>query len=116
MIVHMMPQRIPSVSVNEIPNGAFLLDVRENEEWAAGHAPEAQHVRMHDVPTRLAEIPTEGNVVVACRMGARSAQVTAFLLAQGWDNVVNLDGGMLAWHAAGRPLVSADDRQPPHVA
>lgn len=63
---------------------------------------------MHDVPVRMAEIPTEGNVVIACRVGARSAQVAAFLRAQGFDNVVNLDGGMLAWEAAGLPLTNAN--------
>ena len=111
----MMPHQIPSISVTEIPAGAYLLDVREDDEWAAGHAPEAQHLPMQDVPARLAEIPTEGDIVVACRVGGRSGQVTAFLLAQGWDNVVNLDGGMRAWHAAGRPLVNGAGGQDAHV-
>ncbi len=101
-----MPQQIPTISITEIPAGAYLLDVREDDEWAAGHAPEAQHLPMHELPGRLAEIPTEGDVVVACRVGGRSAQVTAFLLSQGWDNVVNLAGGMQAWEAAGRPVVA----------
>jgi rhodanese-related sulfurtransferase len=111
MMERMMQQQTPSISVAEIPDGAFLLDVREDDEWAAGHAPEAQHLPMQEVPARLADIPTEGNVVVACRMGGRSAQVTAFLLTQGWDNVVNLEGGMQAWQAAGRPVVAADGGQ-----
>jgi rhodanese-related sulfurtransferase len=106
---------VPSISIAEIPDGSYILDVREDHEWVAGHAPHAQHLPMQHVPVRLAEIPTEGNVVVACRMGGRSAQVTAYLLAQGWDNVVNLDGGMLAWEAAGRPLVASDVDQTPQV-
>jgi rhodanese-related sulfurtransferase len=115
MIDGMMPHQIPSVTVHEIPAGAHLLDVRENDEWAAGHAPEAQHVPMHDVPVRLTEIPTDRDIVVACRVGARSAQVTAYLLSQGWDSVANLDGGMRAWQAAGRPLVGAEEGRNPHV-
>jgi rhodanese-related sulfurtransferase len=111
MIGGMMPHHIPAVTVEEIPEGAFILDVREHDEWAVGHAPQAVHLPMQDVPARMADIPTEGNVVVACRVGARSAQVTAYLLSQGRDNVVNLDGGMRAWHAAGRPLVTSENGQ-----
>jgi rhodanese-related sulfurtransferase len=107
----MMPYEVPTVTVDEVPEGAFLLDVREHDEWAAGHAPQALHLPMQEVPARLDEIPTEGNVVVACRIGARSAQVTAYLLSNGWDNVVNLDGGMRAWHAAGQPLVTSENGQ-----
>jgi rhodanese-related sulfurtransferase len=61
---------------------------------------------MHEVPARLDEIPIDGDVVVVCRVGARSAQVVGYLLATGRTNVVNLDGGMLAWVGAGRPIVT----------
>jgi rhodanese-related sulfurtransferase len=89
-----------------VAGGAYLLDVREDDEWAAGHAPHAHHLPMFELPARLDEIPADRDVVVVCRVGARSAQVVAYLRAQGWDNVVNLDGGMIAWERAGRPLVS----------
>jgi len=89
-----------------VPAGAYLLDVREDDEWAAGHAPDAHHVPMYEVPARLDEIPADGDVVVICRVGARSAQVVAYLQAQGRQNAVNLDGGMTAWAHVGRPLVS----------
>jgi rhodanese-related sulfurtransferase len=108
MIARMMPNQVPTVSVEQIPPGAFLLDVREDNEWAAGHAPGAHHVPMHDLPARITEIPTDSDVVVACRMGGRSAQVTAYLVQQGWGNVANLAGGMWAWEAAGRPVQRAD--------
>ena len=51
------------------------------------------------------------DVVVVCRVGSRSAQVVAFLRAQGWQRVANLEGGMFAWQAAGRPMVSEDGQQ-----
>ena len=95
-----------------MPAGAYLLDVREEEEWVAGHPPGAHHLPMMDVPARLDEIPADGDVVVACRVGARSAQVVMYLLANGRGNVRNLDGGLVAWARAGRPLVSEDGRVP----
>lgn len=96
----------------DVPAGAYLLDVREPDEWSAGHPPGAHHVPMTQLPTRLAEVPKDGDVVVVCRVGARSAQVVAFLAANGWGNVRNLTGGLAAWAAAGKPLVSEDGRVP----
>jgi rhodanese-related sulfurtransferase len=103
---------IPTVAPAEVPADAYLLDVREPDEWAAGHAPGAHHLPMMEVPARLAEIPTEGEVVVVCRSGGRSAQVVGYLMNNGWDNVRNLDGGMRGWAAAGRPLQSEDGQSP----
>ncbi|MDT4986422.1 MAG: hypothetical protein QOI74_516 [Micromonosporaceae bacterium] len=101
-----MLTRSHGVDPAQVPAGAYLLDVRESDEWAAGHAPQAHHVPMYDVPSRLDEIPADGDVVVVCRVGARSAQVVGYLLAAGRTNVANLDGGMLAWVRAGRPIVT----------
>lgn len=94
----------------EIPANAYLLDVREPDEWEAGHAPDAHHVPMMDIPTRLADLPTERDIVVVCRSGGRSGQVVAYLLGNGWENVSNLDGGMQDWAASGRELVSEDGK------
>lgn len=102
----MFRSHIPSVTAPEVPADAYLLDVREPDEWAAGHAPGARHLPMIEVPARLAEIPTEGEVVVVCRSGGRSGQVVAYLMQNGWDNVRNLAGGMQDWAAAGRPITS----------
>ena len=93
---------------------AFLLDVREPDEWAAGHIPGAVHLPMMEVPARIAEVPVDGDVVVVCRSGVRSAQVVAYLRGHGWDNVRNLDGGMQAWAFLGRDVVS-EDGQPARV-
>jgi rhodanese-related sulfurtransferase len=99
---------VPAVDAATITDDAFLLDVRDDDEWLAGHAEGAHHVPMMELLARLDEVPTDRDVVVVCKVGARSAQVTAYLVAQGWDRVRNLDGGMLAWVGAGRPLVSED--------
>lgn len=105
---------IPTVRVPELAEGAVLLDVREADEWQAGHIDGAVHIPMSGLLQRLAEVPKEGDVVVVCKVGGRSAQVTAYLVQQGWSNVRNLDGGVLAWVHAGRPLVT-DTGAPPVV-
>jgi rhodanese-related sulfurtransferase len=96
---------VPAVDATRVGDDVYLLDVREPDEWAAGHPPDAHHVPMMEIPGRAAEVPTDRDVVVVCRVGARSAQVVAYLRQRGYDNVVNLDGGMFAWEAAGRPIV-----------
>ncbi len=96
---------VPAVGVADLPTGAVLLDVRENEEWSAGHAPEAQHVPMSQLTGRLQEVPAAEPLYVICRSGARSARVVAFLAQQG-VSAVNVTGGMQSWAAAGRPMVA----------
>jgi len=99
---------VPTVTVAEVTDDAYLLDVREQDEWEAGHAPKAVHLPMMEIPGRIGELPGDRDIVVVCRVGSRSAQVVAYLIAQGRDRVTNLGGGMSAWHAEGRPVVSAD--------
>jgi rhodanese-related sulfurtransferase len=96
--------QLPAVDAAAVPADAILLDVRENDEWAAGHAESAVHIPMGEVMARLAELPEGGRVHVVCRVGGRSAQVTQYLIGQGVD-AVNVSGGMLDWEAAGRPVV-----------
>ncbi|WP_432982274.1 rhodanese-like domain-containing protein [Dactylosporangium sp. CA-233914] len=103
---------IPAVSAGDVPDEAFLLDVREDDEWAAGHAPGAVHVPMMEIPARLGDIPADRDVFVVCRVGGRSGQVVAFLQQNGLDRTINLDGGMQSWAAAGRPMVSEDGGAP----
>jgi rhodanese-related sulfurtransferase len=105
---------VPACVVADVPEGAALLDVREDDEWAAGHAPAAVHVPIGQVVARLDEIATavpDRPVHVICRSGGRSAQVTAYLRQAGWD-AVNVNGGMRAWAAAGRPMVTDSNALP----
>ena len=99
---------IPTVAItgvpDPLPDGLHVLDVREPDEWQAGHIDGALHIPLRDLPGRLADVP-EGQTLVVCKVGGRSSQAAAYLLQQGHD-VVNLDGGMLDWEGAGRPMVS----------
>lgn len=101
--------QLPQVAAESVPADGLLLDVRENDEWAAGHAEDALHIPMSEFTGRFGELTERAaeneRVYVVCRVGGRSAQVAQYLLQQGVD-AVNVDGGMLAWESAGRPLVT----------
>ncbi|MGH9284870.1 MAG: rhodanese-like domain-containing protein, partial [Acidimicrobiales bacterium] len=84
---------------------AVLLDVREDDEWAAGRAPSACHIALGRLAEEYLTLPAEGSIVAVCRSGSRSRSATAALRNAGYD-VVNLAGGMKAWAAAGLPLVT----------
>ncbi len=104
----------PNVAISGIPDplpeDLSVLDVREPVEWQHGHIEGAHHVPLADLPSRLAEVP-EGRTLVVCKAGGRSSQAVAFLAQQGHD-VVSLDGGMLDWESAGRPMVSESGDSP----
>ncbi|WP_405012283.1 rhodanese-like domain-containing protein [Kitasatospora sp. NBC_01539] len=106
----MFAQALPTTDAASVPAGAALLDVREQDEWDAGHVDGARHIPIGQVVARLDELPDD-RLYVLCRVGGRSAQVVQYLVAQGRD-AVNVDGGMFAWEAAGRPMVSSDGRDP----
>ncbi|PJJ03136.1 rhodanese-related sulfurtransferase [Streptomyces sp. 2333.5] len=98
---------VPTVEVDALTSEDFLLDVREDDEWEAGHAEGALHIPMSEFVARYGELteaaPADGKVHVLCRVGGRSAQVAQYLIQQGVD-AVNVAGGMQAWEAAGRPV------------
>jgi rhodanese-related sulfurtransferase len=95
----------------ELPHGIFLLDVREDDEWAAGHAPDAVHVRLSELSARTEEIPRDQEVYVICRSGARSAYAAQALAGAGWTTV-NVADGMTGWAVAGRPMISETGAEP----
>jgi len=102
---------VPTVRATDVPEGARVLDVRELDEWDAGHIPGALHIPLADVPQRLGELPADGDLVVVCRSGVRSAHAVAWLARNGFD-ATNLDGGMRAWVSAGRSMVSETGAAP----
>ncbi|GAB3674841.1 rhodanese-like domain-containing protein [Angustibacter aerolatus] len=101
---------VPETSVDDLPADAVLLDVREDDEWEAGHVEGATHVPLGEVPGRLAELPEGDPLYVVCRSGNRSGRAVAWLNAQGLETV-NVAGGMRAWAAAGKPM-TADSGRP----
>lgn len=113
----MTQQPVPTVSVagvpDPVPDGLVVLDVREPVEWHHGHVEGALHVPLGELVARLDEVPADRQVLVVCRVGGRSAQAVAWLAQQGRE-AVNLDGGMLDWAAAGRPMVS-ESGAPPQI-
>ena len=87
-----------------VREGAVLLDVREDHEWVAGHAPQAIHIAMSTINQHVADIPTGKTIVCICHVGGRSARVAWALNQGGWE-AMNLSGGMQAWAEAGLPVV-----------
>jgi rhodanese-related sulfurtransferase len=107
-----MSHPVPEVSVQEAADAAasdsvLLLDVREDDEWQAGHAPVAAHMPLSRLD--VSAVPTARPVIAVCRSGNRSGKAAAALAQAGVD-VVNMAGGMTAWAAAGLPVVDADGR------
>jgi rhodanese-related sulfurtransferase len=82
--------------------GAVLIDVREDDEWAAGHADGARHVPLGQIGASEQDLPRDREVLLICRSGRRSAQAAQVLLKAG-HSAVNVAGGMQAWTQAGLP-------------
>lgn len=96
---------VPEIEARDVPTDGFLLDVREQDEWVAGHAPEAVHIPLGQLQARVEEVPAGQTVYVVCRVGGRSAQAAAWLNHIGRE-AINVGGGMQSWEFAGRPMVS----------
>ena len=105
------PDGVPEVTSAELPAGAFLLDVREDDEWEAGHAPDAVHVRLGELGARAGELPRDRDVYIICRSGVRSAYAAQALGGAGL-NAVNVADGMTGWAVAGLPMISQDGAEP----
>jgi rhodanese-related sulfurtransferase len=109
-----MANGLPEVPAAAVPDGAWLLDVRELDEWEAGHAPKATHIPLGQLGVRTAELPADQEIYVICRSGVRSARAAQALNGAGWQ-AVNVGGGMQDWAAAGRPMMT-DSGAVPFVA
>jgi len=94
---------VPHISAVELAqrleNGDAIdvIDVREDWERAIVALPFARQIRMIEILTRVDEIPRDRPVVIMCRTGSRSSRTVEMLQSHGFDNVLNLDGGILAW-------------------
>jgi rhodanese-related sulfurtransferase len=86
-------------------DGAVVVDVREAEEFSAGHLTSAKHIPVSDIDKRIGDIPSGKPVLVYCATGTRSGKAAAALKKAGRDQIFNLSGGIAAWKQAGLPVV-----------
>lgn len=86
--------------------GAFILDVREQEEWDEAHIPDATLIPLGELASRVNELPRDQEIVIVCRSGNRSAQARDLLLNDGFTQVTSMAGGLNEWKAAGYPTIS----------
>jgi rhodanese-related sulfurtransferase len=95
-----------SLAAKKRDQGAFILDVRQPEEWAQFHIPGATLIPLGDLPNRLNEVPRDREVVVVCRSGNRSASGRDILLKAGFARVTSMAGGVTQWQAQGLPIAA----------
>ncbi|MER5741494.1 MULTISPECIES: rhodanese-like domain-containing protein [unclassified Streptomyces] len=92
----------------ELAQGAFAIDVREPDEYAAGHVPGARPAPLSELGAHLAVLPADRLVYVICASGNRSAWAAEHLEAAGFQ-AVSVAGGTSGWARAGRPVVRGSD-------
>ena len=96
----------PEIDVEELAathERGLLVDVREPDEYVAGHVPGAVLIPMSQLATRMGEIDKTSPVFVICASGNRSSAITDLLRGAGFD-AVSVAGGTGAWTRSGRPL------------
>ncbi|MFZ7088025.1 rhodanese-like domain-containing protein [Curtobacterium sp. RRHDQ10] len=100
-------------AMQRVAAGSRLIDVREQDEWVAGHAPEASFLPMSSLQDRWTEVDADDAdpAIIVCHSGRRSAQVADALERSGVP-AVSLAGGMVAWHGAGGAVVVVDGAMP----
>jgi rhodanese-related sulfurtransferase len=86
--------------------GAFLLDVRTQEEWDEYHVPGTTLIPLDELPDRLAEVPADQTIVVVCRSGNRSQKGRDILLDAGFDQVTSMADGLKVWRTQGYPVTT----------
>ena len=101
-----------NVAPTEVPEGAYLIDVREQGEWDAGHAPDAHHLPASSLLENLDKLPEDDqDLYIVCRTGGRSFQVAQWLNNNGFD-AINVSGGMDLWLESDLPVVADGDGEP----
>ena len=102
---------MPEITVDELAErlaaGAVVVDVREPDEYTAGHVASARPLPLAEVPERAGEVPTGQPVYLICARGGRSRRAAEWLAAQGVQ-AVNVDGGTMGWIESGRPVVTGE--------
>ncbi|QGU05566.1 rhodanese-like domain-containing protein [Corynebacterium comes] len=93
-----------TVNVTQVPAGAQLIDVREADEYAEGHAPTAKLIALSEFTSRVGELDPDRDIYIICRSGGRSGQACEYLSQAHGLDAINVAGGTLAWIEAGLPL------------
>ena len=109
-LVNDAKSRVKEISIDDYKKmpreGHLLIDVREDNEWAAGHAAGAVHMGKgiieRDIETKVPD--KSATLVLYCGGGFRSALVADALQKMGYTNAISLDGGWRAWNEAGLPV------------
>lgn len=102
-----LPASVNVTQASELRDaGAFVLDVRQPEEWEQVHIPEAVLIPLGELASRVDEVPKDQQILVACRSGNRSQQGRDILLGAGFTEVTSMNGGVTQWQAAGLPVVN----------
>ncbi len=100
-----VPEADPQAATELMASGAVMIDIREADEWDEVRIPGAEFRPLSEINDWFEDLPRDRTVILQCRSGNRSAMATAALIRQaGMDNVVNLAGGIIAWHQAGLPI------------
>ncbi len=111
---NLMGGGVPSVDVKQAAElqgedvGALIIDVREPNEYAQLRARGAVLLPMGRLNGRVKDLPRDRELLLMCRTGGRSANATQFLAANGFENVTNVSGGIMAWHKADLPTTSGE--------
>lgn len=88
--------------------GAFILDVREPDEWKQFHIPGATLIPLGELAARVSEVPQDKQVVVVCRTGRRSLEGRNILVSAGFSQVTSMTGGVTEWQAQGLPIATGE--------
>ncbi len=102
-----MVREIDSLQLQQMlgsENEPVLLDIRGANELMGGMLPNSLHLPMHILPLRISEFPKDKDIVLYCRSGARSHTACSFLMQHGYNNVINLRGGIISWAQNGLEL------------
>lgn len=99
-------ETVPTISIKELrermhDEGLAVLDVRQNDEWQAGHIPGAIHIENGRLPYDDLPLPTDRPIAVHCAHGNRSMAGISVLRGRGWQNLIQVEGGFAQWANAG---------------
>lgn len=100
-----VPEISPRDASETMASGALMIDIREADEWEEVRIPGARFQPLSEINDWYEDLPRDRPIILQCRSGNRSAMATAALIRQaGMNNVLNLAGGIIAWHQAGLPI------------